>query len=168
VQPDVVGSLVDLGAFDNCSVDAVFSSHNLEHLYPHEVPIALKEFVRVLDDDGFFVVTCPDLQSVCQLISEGKLLEPAYQSPAGPISPIDILYGYRTALAKGNLYMAHRCGFTEAVLTSTLLQSGFKAVASMARPSPYFDLFAVASKTERGEAEMQAIAAAHFPNTAQS
>jgi predicted SAM-dependent methyltransferase len=30
------------------SVDAIFSSHNIEHLYPHEVPVALAEFIRVL------------------------------------------------------------------------------------------------------------------------
>ena len=43
------------------SVDAVFSSHNIEHLYPHEVPLALKEFMRVLKPDGFVLMTCPDL-----------------------------------------------------------------------------------------------------------
>jgi hypothetical protein len=37
VRPDVLGSMTDLQAIDNASVDAVYSSHNLEHVYAHEV-----------------------------------------------------------------------------------------------------------------------------------
>ena len=65
VQPDVIGTMTDMKAVRDASVDAVFSSHNIEHLYPHEVPIALAEFYRVLKPDGFVLLTCPDLQSVC-------------------------------------------------------------------------------------------------------
>jgi predicted SAM-dependent methyltransferase len=92
VQPDVVGSMTDMSAVNTASVDAIFSSHNIEHLYPHEVNIALAEFKRVLAPDGFVVITCPDLQSVCALVAEDKLTEAAYISPAGPISPMDMLY----------------------------------------------------------------------------
>ena len=38
------------------SVDAILSSQNIEHLYPHEVALALKEFLRVLRPDGFAVI----------------------------------------------------------------------------------------------------------------
>jgi len=144
------------------SVDAVFSSHNIEHLYPHEVPLALAEFLRVLKSDGIAVITCPDLKSVCALIAEDKLTEAAYTSPAGPIAPIDILYGLRSSMAQGNLYMAHRRGFTQKVLSATLQASGFKSVATMSRGHPYFDLWAVASKEELNEEKMQALAALHM------
>ena len=164
VSPDVIGTMTDMSAVASESVDAIYSSHNIEHLYPHEVPLALAEFLRVLKPDGFFVITCPDLQSVCALIADDKLTEAAYTSPAGPIAPLDILYGHRPAMAKGNLYMAHRCGFTQKVLTGTLQASGFKSVASMARGrAPFFDLFALASKSERPEAEMRELAGLHFP-----
>jgi hypothetical protein len=108
------------------------------------------------------VVTCPDLQSVCKLIAEDKLTEAAYTSPAGPIAPIDILYGLRSSMAQGNLYMAHRCGFTQKVLTATLQAAGFKSVASMARTHPYFDLWAVGSKEALNEDQMMELARAHF------
>ena len=164
VQPDVIGTMIDLSAVESDSVDAIYSSHNIEHLYPHEVPLALAEFLRVLKPDGFFVVTCPDLQSVCKLIAEDKLTDTAYTSPAGPIAPLDILYGHRPAMAKGNLYMAHRCGFTQKVLSGTLQSCGFKSVATMARGrAPFFDLFALASKSERSEAELRLLAGQHFP-----
>ncbi|WPL20233.1 class I SAM-dependent methyltransferase [Thiorhodovibrio frisius] len=108
VQPDILGTMTDMAAVESESMDALFSSHNIEHLYAHEVPVALAEFLRVLKPNGFAVITCPDLQSVCALVAEDKLTEPAYTAPAGPIAPIDILYGHRPSLARGNLYMAHK------------------------------------------------------------
>jgi hypothetical protein len=153
-----------MAAVQSGSVDAVFSSHNIEHLYPHEVPIALAEFKRVLNEDGFVVITCPDLKSVAALIAEDKLTVPAYTSPAGPITPLDILYGHRPQLAHGNLYMAHRCGFTQGVLYGTLRAAGFAAVATMARGfAPFFDLLALASVSARSEEIIRTLAGEHFP-----
>ena len=163
VTPDIIGTMTDMAAVDASSVDAIFSSHNIEHLYPHEVPVALAEFKRVLNPEGFVVITCPDLKSVCALIAEDKLTEPAYTSPAGPIAPLDILYGHRPAMARGNLYMAHRCGFTQKVLDGTLRGAGFVTVATMARAAPYFDLWALASVSNRPEQEMRELAAQHLP-----
>jgi hypothetical protein len=65
-------------------------------------------------------------------------------------------------MAQGNLYMAHRCGFTQKVLTGTLQAAGFKAVATMARAHPYFDLWAVASKEALTEEQMKALAVTHM------
>jgi predicted SAM-dependent methyltransferase len=161
VSPDVTGTMTDMASVSAGSVNAVFSSHNIEHLYPHEVPLALAEFLRVLSDDGFAVITCPDLQSVCALVADDKLTEPAYTSPAGPIAPLDILYGLRTSMAQGNLYMAHRCGFTQRVLTGTLQTAGFASVAAMSRKG-HFDLWALASKSARSEAEMKQLAQTYF------
>lgn len=164
VTPDVVGSMTRMPAVQDKSVQAVFSSHNIEHLYPHEVPVALEEFIRVLSDDGFVVITCPDLQSVCRLVADDQLTEPAYTSPAGPIAPIDILYGHRPPMALGNLFMAHRCGFTRKVMIATLQSAGFKSVASMVRPQ-HFDLWAVATKADLDESSLKELALQHFPST---
>ena len=162
VSPDVIGTMTNMDLVPNGAVNAVFSSHNIEHLYPHEVPLALAEFLRVLSDDGFAVITCPDLQSVCALIAEDKLTDAAYTSASGPVAPIDILYGHRPAMARGNLYMAHRCGFTQGVLAKTLQAAGFASVASMRRTSPNFDLWALASKSNRSEDEMKQLAQTYF------
>jgi hypothetical protein len=124
--------------------------------------LALAEFLRVLKPDGFAVITCPDLQSVCALVAQDKLAEPAYSSPAGPITPIDILYGHRQSLAEGNLYMAHRCGFTASVMTGTLQAAGFQMVATYVRPE-HFDLWAVATKHPASEDDVRNLALQHFP-----
>lgn len=162
-NPDIVGTMTDMSAVAKETVDAIFSSHNIEHLYPHEVPLALKEFIRVLKPEGFLVITCPDLQSVCALVAEDKLTDPAYTSPAGPIAPIDILYGHRASMERGNLYMAHRCGFTKKVLIGTLRTFGFASLIAANRGAPFFDLWAIASKSPLNQEELRTLALKHFP-----
>ena len=162
VSPDIVGTMTDMSAVEDGYVDAIYSSHNIEHLYAHEVAGALSEFKRVLKKDGFLILTCPDLQEVAKLVAADKLIEPAYISPAGPIAPLDILYGFRPSIAQGNTYMAHRCGFTETVLRGTLVANGFASVATMRRPAA-FDLWAVASVSAQPEDELKSLAKKHFP-----
>ncbi len=162
VNPDILGTLTDMNLVHSSSVDAVFSSHNIEHIFPHEVPIALAEFYRVLKSDGIVVITCPDLQTVCEAVVQDKLLEPLYDSAAGPISPIDILYGHRCYMQQGNHYMAHKCGFTYSALVAAFLQAGFKDVVGGRRIAG-FDLWLAASKDKKSEAEMKEIASKFLP-----
>ena len=146
VLPDIVGSIVQMPTVESASFDAIWSSHNLEHLESHEVPIALKEFRRVLKSTGFLLITLPDLQSVAELVAKDQLLEPAYQSPAGPISPLDMLFGHRPSIAAGNYFMAHRTGFTSRSLGQAIVQAGF-AVAKIKRGNQ-FDLWGIAHVTQ--------------------
>jgi predicted SAM-dependent methyltransferase len=163
VKPDLVGSLTDLSAVTAGSMDAVYSSHNIEHLYPHEVPAALSEFRRVLRPGGLALITCPDLQAVAALVAEDRLTEPAYVSPAGPITPIDMIYGHRNAMAEGNLYMAHRCGFTEKVLKATVGGAGFAQAVSLRRPDR-FDLWLLATVEPWEPDDLRAAAQALLPS----
>lgn len=164
VAPDLIGTMTDMAAVADGSVDAVYSSHNIEHLYPHEVPQALAEFRRVLRPGGFALITCPDLRSTCALVANDQLTEAAYVSPAGPIAALDILYGHRASMQAGNLYMAHRCGFTEKVLVGTLQAAGFAQTASLCRPAA-FDLWALATHEAWDEAALRAAAARLLPAT---
>ncbi len=128
VAPDIIASITDMAAVASGSVDAVWSAHNLEHLFAHEVPVALGEFRRVLKPDGFALITVPDLQRVAELVAADRLEEPAYLSPAGPISPRDMLYGFGAAIAGGNVFMAHRTGYTARSLETALRGAGFPLV----------------------------------------
>ena len=161
--PDIIGSIIDMSAIADASFDAIFSAHSIEHIHAHEVPLALKEFVRVLTDDGFVVLTCPDLQVVCEAIARDKLLEPLYASTAGPIAPIDIVFGHRASIAAGNLYMAHKCGFTYSVLSRLFLSFGFKSVYGGPRGVPPFDLWIIAFKEAKAEAELAALGRQYLP-----
>jgi ubiquinone/menaquinone biosynthesis C-methylase UbiE len=162
VKPDVVGAMTDMHAVPDACMDAVYSSHNIEHLYPFEVPLALAEFQRVLRPEGFVVITCPDLRSVAALVAQDRLTEPAYTSSAGPISPLDMIFGHQTDLAKGNFYMAHRTGFTSRTLEAALREAGFASVVLLQRPWA-FELWALATKAKRDRPELRALIEAHFP-----
>ena len=128
VAPDIQASITDMPMVGNATVDAVWSSHNLEHLAPHEVAIALAEFFRVLRPGGFLLATVPDLQQVASLVAEDKLEDAAYISAMGPIAPLDMLYGLRQALANGNHFMAHRTGYTATTLEAACTRAGFAPV----------------------------------------
>jgi ubiquinone/menaquinone biosynthesis C-methylase UbiE len=145
-KPDLIGTMLDMQSVLSESMDALYSSHNIEHLYPHEVKIALKEFLRVLKPDGYVVITCPDIQSVCALVAEDKLTDAAYMSVSGAITPLDILYGLGTSLEHGDLYMAHKTGFTKKTLSTELQKAGFAIAGVIVKRESFFNLWAIASK----------------------
>jgi ubiquinone/menaquinone biosynthesis C-methylase UbiE len=159
----MVGSMTDMTSVKSETVDAVLSACNIEQLYPYEVPIALAEFLRVLKPDGFVFISCPDLQSVAALITEDKLVEPAYISPTGRISPLDVLYGHRWSMRKGNLYKAQKCSFTQRVLANRLQSAGFIKAATKRRSGSFLDLWAVASKKMADDEDL-AFAKLYFPS----
>lgn len=159
--PDIVGTMTDMARVPSGSMDALYSAYNIEHLLPHEVDVALKEFRRVLGPQGFAVITCPDLMSVCRKVVENGLEEPLYFAPGGPIAALDVLYGLRSALAAGQTYMAHRCGFTRTLLDSKLRAAGFESVFVLERPEN-FDLWAVACKWRVAPEQAQALFARIF------
>lgn len=137
VDPDIVASMTDMTPVPDGSVDAVWSSHNLEHLDPHEAPVALREFLRVLKPGGTLLLTVPDLQAVARLVAEERLDETLYECRQGPIRPLDVVYGYGPALAAGNRFMAHRNGFTPNLLGRLLQEAGFEPVAIWRRAQAY-------------------------------
>jgi SAM-dependent methyltransferase len=162
VYPDIEGSLTDMHAVATGSVDAIYSSHNIEHVFPHEVQAVLLEFYRVLRKDGIVVLTCPDLRSVCEAVANDRLLESLYESPAGPIAPIDILYGHRDSVENGKIYMAHKTGFTYSTLCSAFFKAGFRSNCGAARPSNY-DLWIVSFKQLMSDEDSMKIAMNYLP-----
>jgi predicted SAM-dependent methyltransferase len=94
VDPDIVANITSIPQVADACIQAVWSSHNLEHLFAHDVAIALNEFRRVLVPGGFALLTLPDLQKAAEFIARGLLERPVYESRAGPICPIDICFGH--------------------------------------------------------------------------
>ncbi|TPG04544.1 class I SAM-dependent methyltransferase [Sphingomonas oligophenolica] len=154
VSPDIIGTITDMGAVADASVDAIYSSHNIEHVETFQVVQTLKEFHRVLNNDGFAAITCPDIESIASVIVEGRLDEPLYVSTAGPISPLDVIYGFGADIARGRHYMAHRTAFTRVTLQNRIQEAGFASVIIARRPSQ-FDLWAVATKSPTPEARLR-------------
>jgi predicted SAM-dependent methyltransferase len=124
--PDFVGSISDMSAvIDDESFDAVWSSHCIEHLNDHEVLRALHEFRRILSNDGFAIVSCPNLDAIAKLIVSEDIESVAYMSAAGPIRLLDMIYGHSRSIEAGHVYMTHRTGFTSDRLGRLAVQAGF-------------------------------------------
>jgi hypothetical protein len=83
-------------------------------------------------------------------------------SSMGPITPVDILYGHRDSMAKGNIYMAHRYGFTLKTLRNAFSAAGFSSFAGF-RQMPGYALWAVATVNILDGPELEALAREHFP-----
>ena len=127
--------------------------------------IPKSESAWVLRPEGFAVIACPDLQAAAQMIAEDKLMETAYQSPAGPVTPFDMVYSHRQFTGRDKPFMAHHCGFTLKVLIGTFKANGFQAVAGIRRPST-FDLWVVATKAAMEDAELRALGGKVLPGLA--
>lgn len=134
-NPDILAPMTDMG--DIGRFDVVLCSHALEHLYPHDVPVALGEFWRVLKMQGHCLIFVPDLEGV--QANEVVL----YHDQSGPITGLDLIYGHRRHMPT-QPHMAHHYGFTRATLTEALLQAGF-AKAECSR-NPGYNLMGVGIK----------------------
>lgn len=158
VKPDILGTITDLGAIRNAMFDAVWCSHNLEHLHTPDVPKALAEFHRILKPDGFVLISTPDLEAVAELVVTGRLDDTAYVSSAGPITALDMLFGLGASIAQGNYYMAHNTGFTAERLGRVLIDAGFSEV--LTKNDTGYNLWALALMSEANKDALLA----HFRN----
>lgn len=159
VAPDLVADITDLSSIATGTADAVWSAHCIEHLYLHEVGRAIAEAHRILAEDGFLCLIVPDLQSIAGFIVNDRLHEIIYQSPAGPVTAHDMLFGFTPALAQGRTSMAHNCGFTPGLLIQKLQESPFAEIVLRRRPN--HELAAVATKRAPADpAEREALLSA--------
>lgn len=145
-NPDILASMTDMPMVQDASVDAIWSSHNLEHLEGYQVPQALAEFARVLHPAGFALFNLPDLRAIAKHILADNLSRPLYQSEVGVITPHDMLFGHQRSLQQGKTYMAHRTGFTATTLGEALLAAGFPEVRVV--QGLHWDLWALALMPE--------------------
>ena len=130
-NPDILCDARELTTQQASSFDAIFCSHNLEHYYVHDVAKVLAGFLHVLVPEGFAEIKVPDMRMVMQAMLERKLDidEPLYMSPAGPISTLDVIYGFGAEIERtGNDFFAHKTGFTPTSLQRTLNAAGFPYV----------------------------------------
>ncbi|MHB1140920.1 MAG: class I SAM-dependent methyltransferase [Sulfuricaulis sp.] len=133
-SPDIVCDARELTTLEGGQFDAIYCSHNLEHYYRHEVPKVLAGFWHVLKDGGFAQILVPDINQVMRATIERGLDidDVLYQSPAGPIMVLDVLYGYSTEIERsGQDFYAHKTGFTQKSLLTVLRRSGFSRTYSM-------------------------------------
>jgi hypothetical protein len=127
-SPDILSDARRLAGLEASQFDAVYCSHNLEHYYRHDARVILGGFLHVLKMGGFAHIRVPDLHEVMRVtIERGLDIEDVlYQSPEGPITVLDVLYGYGVEIERsGQDFYAHKTGFTQESLLKALQAAGF-------------------------------------------
>lgn len=130
-SPDIVCDARKLTTLDASYFDAVYCSHNLEHYYRHDVGRVLAGFMHVLKDGGFAHIRVPDIEEVMRVTIERNLDidDVLYQSPAGPIMVLDVLYGYSVEIeSSGQDFFSHKTGFSQKSLLKALQNAGFSQI----------------------------------------
>ena len=126
--PDIVLDGRRLGELAPGQFDAIYCSHNLEHYFRHDVPKVLAGFFHVLKPGGFAQIRVPDLPELMRRVVQDKidLEETLYVSPAGPIAPLDVIYGFgRQIETSGVDFFAHKTGFSDQSLSRAVERAGF-------------------------------------------
>lgn len=149
-EPDLVCDARELRELTGGIYDAVYCSHNLEHYYRHEGLNVVRGFHHMLNETGFAEVRVPDIAQVLAALRERdlELDDILYQSPAGPISAHDVMYGFQTEIQEsGQDFYAHKTGFTPKSLEKILLDGGFPLVF-LSTEKEAFAVHALAFKVE--------------------
>lgn len=131
VNPDVCCDGATLGSRSALfgQYDAVYCSHNLEHYYWHDVPKVLSGFLKVLKAGGYAEIHVPNIKHLMQTIGSLDIQDVWYRLADGtPVTYHDVLYGWDRAMSNGNLFYAHKCGFTPISLMVALSDVGFRDI----------------------------------------
>lgn len=97
--------------YPNDSVEAIFSSHVLEHLFMDEVERLIPEFFRVLKVGGICRVVVPDLEKIVAGYDVND--------------PRQFLTEIFEISKRGEVKNSHHCGFTGKFLIKLFKETGF-------------------------------------------
>ncbi len=124
-RPDILGDIATMQMIPAQSVDVLWASHIIEHVFYGELPGVFGEMKRILKKDGCAILITPNLGSLGPYM-EDRIDETVYTTSAGPIAPLDMIYGYRGFTSRGMTGMMHKIGFNARFLHTTLNMFGIK------------------------------------------
>ena len=130
-KPDLCLDAKEIGTLSESQYDAVYCSHCLEHFYKHEVPVVLSGFLHVLKPGGFAEISVPDIRKLMtDLMSRNYDIDDVFYRAEHdmPVTFHDVLYGWGVQVSKGNLFYAHKTGFTALSLATAMERAGFVTI----------------------------------------
>lgn len=125
VNPDIVGTPDRLEGIADASVDVVLMPQMLQRYPLPKVSAILREALRVLKDGGRAVFSVPNAMLAATYVANNLPFHTLYETKLGPITPMDLLYGLRTGVARGEEHFQHRSGYTFEQLGLLMRDNGF-------------------------------------------
>lgn len=129
VKPDILCDAKDLDIKNE--YDGVYIAHTLEHFYKHDVPIVLNNIYNALKEGGRLEILVPNIKELILKLAESTLdiNDVYYRTGDGlPVTYHDVIYGWDIAMSSGNLFYAHKCGFTPLSICMALNIAKFKDI----------------------------------------
>jgi len=143
-NPDICADITNLSGVNDEMFDVVYTSHMIEHLDYFKVIPVIKDFLRITKSGGTVRIVVPNLKSIAAEIAKGNLLDSIYISAGGPISPIDMLFGHRASVLRGDEPMRHKTGFTKETFEKMFAEA---AINNFTVEERGFDLLVNITKT---------------------
>ncbi len=111
---DFVGDISNLSQFQDNTFAEIYASHVLEHVPQQKVLDTLKGIRRILQKDGKFYISVPDLDILCHTF-------------LNPIAPPDVKFHVMRMMfgGQGDDYDFHFFGWNQVFLFDFLRQAGF-------------------------------------------
>ncbi|NET71423.1 MAG: hypothetical protein F6K62_10970 [Sphaerospermopsis sp. SIO1G2] len=147
VEPDVKSELWAIGDIPDASVDAVWVGYILQRFTFQQARSIVQEVMRMMKDGAELLVAVPDLQMAATYIARDEADMEMYHSPAGMVTPPDMLFGFRQFTDKGDMVHAHKSGYTSTMLSDMLRELG---VCNMKMKRNRFNLVALGMKLPYG------------------
>jgi len=114
---DFVGDISDLSQFEDNSIEEIYASHVFEHVLQKNIKSTLIGIHRVIQDNGKFYVSVPDMNVLCKIF-----LEPKAPSKV-KIHVLRMMFGGQI-----DDFDIHYFGWDFDLLKEFLLSAGFKKV----------------------------------------
>ena len=128
---DFVGDISDLSQFKDNSIDEIYASHVLEHVEQKKIEETLKGIHRVLNENGKFYISVPDMDLLCKIFIDPKAPQPV------KMHVMRIMFGGQI-----DEYDFHYFGWNLQIMKDFLLKTGFKKIERV----KFFSLFNDTSK----------------------
>lgn len=114
---DHVGDAADLSRFAAGTFNSLYASHVLEHFpYLRQLGPTLKEWARVLKDDGQMLISVPDMDILCRMFLDKDNLSADERHHV-----MRIMFG-----GQSNRYDFHYAGLNMEILADYASQAGLK------------------------------------------
>ncbi len=112
-KPDIIGTFLEMPMLESASVDAIWCPYVFPRFTLRYVLQGLRECFRVLREEGQLYTAASDGQLAATFLAHSRPYAPVYQSPAGPVHALDMLFGFGCTARGGKTFSTHRSAFTQ-------------------------------------------------------